>query len=136
MDGTPEDAAKYQPQYIKSHFTHIHAVVCYIKETDCYTLTMFSDESVPLFGPLLSNTAAFNSHQQFRRLLLTKCINGEKATWVSNSIRTQALELMLIWLQSTIYHSLNMPLKKVYFLFMERGWSFPLFSQHFKHDYI
>ena len=77
-EGCLEDAAKFQPQLVKSHFTHIHAVVCYIKETDVYTLTVFSDESVPLFGPLLSNTCTSQEH--FRRLLLTKCINGEKAT--------------------------------------------------------
>jgi len=98
MDGSPEDAAKFQPQFVKSHFTHIHAVVCYIKETDCYTLTMFSDESVPLFGPLLSNTSFNSSHQQFRRLLLTKCINGEKATYKANvfsSKRERTYEMLL-----------------------------------------
>ena len=79
MDGSPEDAAKFQPQFVKSHFTHIYAVVSYVKETNSYALSMFSDQSVPVFGPLLSCTS-FQDHEQFRRFLLTKLINGEKAT--------------------------------------------------------
>jgi hypothetical protein len=80
MDGRTEDAAKFQPQFIKSHFTHIYVVVCYVKETDSYKMSVVSDESVPVFGPLLRNTSIFANHEQFRRFLLIKLINGEKAT--------------------------------------------------------
>ena len=79
MEGEPEDAVKFQPKFVKSHFTHIYAVVTHsdVNNQDTYSLTVFSDESVPVFGPLLSKS---NTAQEFRRLLLTKCINGEKAT--------------------------------------------------------
>ncbi len=29
IDGSFEETALFQPQFIKSHFTHIYAVVCY-----------------------------------------------------------------------------------------------------------
>ena len=29
MDGSVEESSHFQPKYIKSHFTHIYAVVCY-----------------------------------------------------------------------------------------------------------
>ena len=78
MEGEAEEAIKFQPKFIKSHFTHIYAVVTHNNSQDgAYSLTVFSDESVPVFGPLLSKS---NTAQEFRRLLLTKCINGEKAT--------------------------------------------------------
>ena len=77
MEGEAEEAIKFQPKFIKSHFTHIYAVVTHSNSQDTYSLTVFSDESVPVFGPLLSKN---NTAQEFRRLLLTKCINGEKAT--------------------------------------------------------
>ena len=79
MDGSLDDAARIQPQFIKSHFTHIYAIVCYVKDTDSYSLRMMSDESVPVFGPLLTKNA-LSTHEQFRRFLLIKLINGEKAT--------------------------------------------------------
>ncbi len=36
MEGTAEDAAKIQPQLIRSQFTHIYAVVWYEEECDRY----------------------------------------------------------------------------------------------------
>ena len=29
MDGSVEESSHFQPKYIKSHFTHVYAVVCY-----------------------------------------------------------------------------------------------------------
>ena len=77
MDGSLEDAAKIQPQFIKSHFTHIYAVITYIKETDSYSLRMMSDENVPVFGPMLTKNS-FSTHEQFRRFLLIKLFNCAK----------------------------------------------------------
>ena len=48
-------------------------------DTDSYHVSVLSDDSVPLFGPLLTNLAQFSNHQDFRRFLLCKLINGEKA---------------------------------------------------------
>ena len=116
MDGPVEETSHFQPKYIKSHFTHIYAVVCYQvlwsnytlkyqlspyssdvrfdtiyifeskssffnqEDSDSYHLSVLSDDSVPLFGPLLTNLTKFTDHDDFIRFLLIKLINGEKAT--------------------------------------------------------
>lgn len=98
MDGSVEEASKFQPQFIKSQFTHIYAVVCYVAETDCYHVSVLSDETVPVFGPLLTNLTKFTNHQEFRRFLLIKLINGEKATYKANvfsSKRERTYEMLL-----------------------------------------
>uniref|UniRef100_A0A669EIZ3 GTPase-activating Rap/Ran-GAP domain-like protein 3 n=1 Tax=Oreochromis niloticus TaxID=8128 RepID=A0A669EIZ3_ORENI len=46
----------------------------------CRRLKIFSEESVPLFGPPLPSPPVFTDHQEFRDFLLVKLINGEKAT--------------------------------------------------------
>uniref|UniRef100_A0A8C7NN21 GTPase activating Rap/RanGAP domain like 3 n=1 Tax=Oncorhynchus mykiss TaxID=8022 RepID=A0A8C7NN21_ONCMY len=46
----------------------------------CSRLKIFSEESVPLFGPPLPSPPVFTDHQEFRDFLLVKLINGEKAT--------------------------------------------------------
>lgn len=46
-----------------------------------YRLSVFSDESVPLFGPSLPCPPVFKNHDLFRQFLLVKLINGEKATF-------------------------------------------------------
>uniref|UniRef100_A0A8C3CUC4 GTPase activating Rap/RanGAP domain like 3 n=1 Tax=Cairina moschata TaxID=8855 RepID=A0A8C3CUC4_CAIMO len=43
-------------------------------------LKIFSEESVPLFGPPLPSPPVFTNHQEFRDFVLVKLINGEKAT--------------------------------------------------------
>ena len=73
--------AKFKPVFIKSQFTHVYAVVCYEEVTSTYYLTVYSEKSVPLFGPSLPGQAGFSDHQAFRKFLLVKCINGEKATY-------------------------------------------------------
>ncbi|XP_067397737.1 GTPase-activating Rap/Ran-GAP domain-like protein 3 isoform X2 [Emydura macquarii macquarii] len=65
---------------IRSHFTHIFALVRYNKQNDSYRLKIFSEESVPLFGPPLPSPPVFTDHQEFRDFVLVKLINGEKAT--------------------------------------------------------
>lgn len=65
---------------IRSHFTHIFALVRYNKQSDSYRLKIFSEESVPLFGPPLPSPPVFTNHQEFRDFVLVKLINGEKAT--------------------------------------------------------
>ncbi|XP_030210162.1 GTPase-activating Rap/Ran-GAP domain-like protein 3 isoform X5 [Gadus morhua] len=76
-----EDASpSFKPSMIRSHFTHIFALVRYNKENDSYRLKIFSEESVPLFGPPLPSPPVFTDHQEFRDFLLVKLINGEKAT--------------------------------------------------------
>uniref|UniRef100_A0A8D2IZ14 GTPase-activating Rap/Ran-GAP domain-like protein 3 n=1 Tax=Varanus komodoensis TaxID=61221 RepID=A0A8D2IZ14_VARKO len=75
-----ESSPAFKPSMIRSHFTHIFALVRYNKQSDSYRLKIFSEESVPLFGPPLPSPPVFTDHQEFRDFLLVKLINGEKAT--------------------------------------------------------
>ncbi|KAJ8300873.1 hypothetical protein KUTeg_022392 [Tegillarca granosa] len=56
--------------------------------------TLFSEESVPLFGPPLPTPPVFYDHQEFRDFLLVKLINGEKAA-VNNPVFAQKRERTL-----------------------------------------
>eukprot|EP00094_Tigriopus_californicus_P010862 TCALIF_10477-PA protein Name:"Similar to GARNL3 GTPase-activating Rap/Ran-GAP domain-like protein 3 (Gallus gallus)" AED:0.13 eAED:0.13 QI:0/0.55/0.5/0.9/1/1/10/449/994 len=98
LDGTPEEMIQFKPVFIKSNFTHIYVVVCFEKESESYCMSVFSEKSVPLFGPSLPNPAIFAQHQDFRRFLLVKMINGEKATYNTNvfsSKRERTYEMLL-----------------------------------------
>ncbi|XP_007528903.2 GTPase-activating Rap/Ran-GAP domain-like protein 3 isoform X1 [Erinaceus europaeus] len=75
-----EPTPAFKPSMIRSHFTHIFALVRYDQQNDNYRLKIFSEESVPLFGPPLPSPPVFTDHQEFRDFLLVKLINGEKAT--------------------------------------------------------
>ncbi|XP_075704459.1 GTPase-activating Rap/Ran-GAP domain-like protein 3 [Rhinoderma darwinii] len=75
-----ESSPSFKPSMIRSHFTHIFALVRFNKQNDSYRLKLFSEESVPLFGPPLPSPPVFTDHQEFRDFLLVKLINGEKAT--------------------------------------------------------
>uniref|UniRef100_A0AC11EJN2 GTPase activating Rap/RanGAP domain like 3 n=2 Tax=Ovis aries TaxID=9940 RepID=A0AC11EJN2_SHEEP len=75
-----EPSPAFKPSMIRSHFTHIFALVRYDQQKDNYRLKIFSEESVPLFGPPLPSPPVFTDHQEFRDFLLVKLINGEKAT--------------------------------------------------------
>ena len=111
LDGctSAREMSRFKPALIRSNFTHVYAVVAEIAGR--YHLNVFSERSVPLFGPSLPATTAaaaataaaadplettstsdaplspssawsevFGSPQDFRRFLLVKMINGEKAT--------------------------------------------------------
>ncbi|XP_078082550.1 GTPase-activating Rap/Ran-GAP domain-like protein 3 isoform X7 [Mustelus asterias] len=75
-----ESSPSFKPSMIRSHFTHIFALVRYNKQNDSYRLKIFSEESVPLFGPPLPSPPVFTDHHEFRDFVLVKLINGEKAT--------------------------------------------------------
>ena len=81
MDGNRSDMAKFKPVFIKSQFTHVYIVVCYEQETLSYFMKVYSEKSVPLFGPSLPSQMGFSDHEAFRKFLLVKCINGEKAAY-------------------------------------------------------
>ena len=79
----------FKPVFIKSQFTHVYLVVCYEPQYNSYHLTVYSEKSVPLFGPSLPGCGGFSDHQTFRRFLLVKCINGEKATYNTEVFATK-----------------------------------------------
>ncbi|XP_022249773.1 GTPase-activating Rap/Ran-GAP domain-like protein 3 isoform X2 [Limulus polyphemus] len=81
LDGNHEDHGSFKPSMIKSQFTHIFALVSYQKDDCSYRLSVFSDESVPLFGPTLPCPPVFYTTAEFREFLLVKLMNGEKAAF-------------------------------------------------------
>ena len=51
----------------------IFALVTYLPAEDGYRFHMYSEESVPLFGPSLPSTPIFSKAAEFREFLLVKC---------------------------------------------------------------
>ncbi|ELT91917.1 hypothetical protein CAPTEDRAFT_143813 [Capitella teleta] len=96
VDG--DNLPAFRPSMMKTHFTHIYAVVAYNKQNDTYRIAVFSEESVPLFGPALPCPPLFTNHQEFRDFLLVKLINGEKAAFnvpVFAQKRQRTLEMLI-----------------------------------------
>lgn len=81
LDGNLDDMAAFSPSFIKSQFTHIFALVSYLTDEEAYRLQIYSEETVPLFGPSLPCPPVFYNQEEFREFLLVKLINGEKATF-------------------------------------------------------
>ncbi|KAH7931720.1 hypothetical protein HPB51_029748 [Rhipicephalus microplus] len=68
-----------------------------------YRLSLFSEESVPLFGPSLPCPPVFHNHQEFREFVLVKLINGEKAAF-NTPIFAQKRERTLDMLIKDLYN--------------------------------
>uniref|UniRef100_A0A8K9XIX4 GTPase activating Rap/RanGAP domain like 3 n=1 Tax=Oncorhynchus mykiss TaxID=8022 RepID=A0A8K9XIX4_ONCMY len=78
----------------------------------CSRLKIFSEESVPLFGPPLPSPPVFTDHQEFRDFLLVKLINGEKATLETPTF-AQKRQRTLDMLIRSLYQDLIPDLHKV-----------------------
>ncbi|XP_013862053.1 GTPase-activating Rap/Ran-GAP domain-like protein 3 isoform X5 [Austrofundulus limnaeus] len=109
-----EASSSFKPSMIRSHFTHIFALVRYNSQNDSYRLKIFSEESVPLFGPPLPIPSVFTDHQEFRDFLLVKLINGEKATLETPTF-AQKRQRTLDMLIRSLYQDLTPDLYKVPF---------------------
>ncbi|XP_009299790.1 GTPase-activating Rap/Ran-GAP domain-like protein 3 isoform X1 [Danio rerio] len=110
-----DDASpSFKPSMIRSHFTHIFALVRYNSQNDSYRLKIFSEESVPLFGPPLPSPPVFTDHQEFRDFLLVKLINGEKATLETPTF-AQKRQRTLDMLIRSLYQDLMPDMHKVPF---------------------
>ncbi|KAE9540657.1 hypothetical protein AGLY_003902 [Aphis glycines] len=81
VDGGATQMSQFNPAFIKSQFTHVFALVAYDSSDNSYKLVVYSEESVPLFGPSLPCPPVFKMPQEFREFLIVKMINGEKATF-------------------------------------------------------
>ncbi|PVD22442.1 hypothetical protein C0Q70_18255 [Pomacea canaliculata] len=101
FDGDHKTLA-FKPSMMKTRFTHIFLVVVYNKQTKSYRLTVYSEESVPLFGPPLPVPPVFSDPHEFRDFLLVKMINGEKAA-VNNPLFAQKRERTLEMLIRNLY---------------------------------
>ncbi|XP_024859844.1 GTPase-activating Rap/Ran-GAP domain-like protein 3 isoform X9 [Kryptolebias marmoratus] len=104
-------SSSFKPSMIRSHFTHIFALVRYNRQNDSYRLKIFSEESVPLFGPPLPTPSVFTDHQEFRDFLLVKLINGEKATLETPTF-AQKRQRTLDMLIRSLYQDLTPDLHK------------------------
>lgn len=51
----------------------VFALVTYTPEDSSYKMAIFSEESVPLFGPSLPCPPVFKDSQEFREFLIVKC---------------------------------------------------------------
>ncbi|XP_022084284.1 GTPase-activating Rap/Ran-GAP domain-like protein 3 isoform X2 [Acanthaster planci] len=101
----PEAEPTFKPSMIKSHFTHIFALVTFNRSSNSYRLRVFSEESVPLFGPPLPSPSIFDDPQAFRDFLLVKLINGEKAAFNTPTFsnkRQRTLEMLIKNLQQDL----------------------------------
>ncbi|KAM4720155.1 GTPase-activating Rap/Ran-GAP domain-like protein 3 isoform 1-T1 [Anableps anableps] len=107
-------SSSFKPSMIRSHFTHIFALVRYNSQNDSYRLKIFSEESVPLFGPPLPSPPVFTDHHEFRDFLLVKLINGEKATLETPTF-AQKRQRTLDMLIRSLYQDLMPDLYKVPF---------------------
>ncbi|GAA6066629.1 GTPase-activating Rap/Ran-GAP domain-like protein 3 isoform X1, partial [Tachysurus ichikawai] len=104
-----DDASpSFKPSMIRSHFT-----LRYNSQNDSYRLKIFSEESVPLFGPPLPSPPVFTDHQEFRDFLLVKLINGEKATLETPTF-AQKRQRTLDMLIRSLYQDLMPDLHKVH----------------------
>uniref|UniRef100_A0A673B6Z8 GTPase-activating Rap/Ran-GAP domain-like protein 3 n=1 Tax=Sphaeramia orbicularis TaxID=375764 RepID=A0A673B6Z8_9TELE len=103
-------SSSFKPSMIRSHFTRILHVdsVCQEKNE---VLKIFSEESVPLFGPPLPSPPVFTDHQEFRDFLLVKLINGEKATLETPTF-AQKRQRTLDMLIRSLYQDLTPDLHK------------------------
>uniref|UniRef100_A0A674NHK6 GTPase-activating Rap/Ran-GAP domain-like protein 3 n=1 Tax=Takifugu rubripes TaxID=31033 RepID=A0A674NHK6_TAKRU len=107
-------SSSFKPSMIRSHFTHIFALVRYNSQNNSYRLKIFSEESVPLFGPPLPSPPVFTDHQEFRDFLLVKLINGEKATLETPTFaqkRQRTLDMLIRSLYQDLMPDLHKALK-------------------------
>ncbi|TNN10443.1 GTPase-activating Rap/Ran-GAP domain-like protein isoform 1 [Schistosoma japonicum] len=111
VDGCPPgEQPSWTPSMMRTHFTHIFAVVTYDNEANVYRLNIFAEESVPFFGPPLHNPPEFKNPQEFREFLLVKLINGEKAAFRSPVFaqkRQRTLEMLLNAICTTYTNETN-----------------------------
>ncbi|CAH8517496.1 unnamed protein product [Heterobilharzia americana] len=111
VDGCPPgEQPSWTPSMMRTHFTHIFAIVTYDTEVGVYRLNIFAEESVPFFGPPLHNPPEFKNPQEFREFLLVKLINGEKAAFRSPVFaqkRQRTLEMLLNAICTTYTNETN-----------------------------
>ncbi|XP_042193199.1 GTPase-activating Rap/Ran-GAP domain-like protein 3 [Callorhinchus milii] len=113
-------SSSFKPSMIRSHFTHIFALVRYNRENESYRLKIFSEESVPLFGPPLPSPPVFTDHQEFRDFVLVKLINGEKATLETPTFsqkRQRTLDMLIRSLYQDLMPDLHKEMNEI-----QLGW--------------
>eukprot|EP01088_Endostelium_zonatum_P019239 TRINITY_DN6548_c0_g1_i1.p1 TRINITY_DN6548_c0_g1~~TRINITY_DN6548_c0_g1_i1.p1 ORF type:complete len:910 (-),score=180.99 TRINITY_DN6548_c0_g1_i1:195-2924(-) len=109
-----DDGKPFNPKCIHSHFTHVFIVVSpdnERKKGTYYKIAVSTKAGVRPFGPQIPEPASFKAGRKFREFLLTKCINGERASFyapdfmgkLTNTRKTKLTEIV------TKYNSQNHP---------------------------
>jgi len=81
----------FSPLAITSKFNHVFLVVQQINDHQ-YRLGVASKKGVRSFGPLIEKDGLYDISKKFREILLTKLINGERASYFApafNQARTR-----------------------------------------------
>ena len=73
QDLEDNEESDFTPSSARSQFQHIFALVIYDKKENAYRLKIYSEQSVPPFGPSLPTPPIFHNHKEFREFLLVKC---------------------------------------------------------------
>lgn len=99
-----EEGAVFKPPIISGDFLHIFAVVQpLIKDKKFYKLAFCSRNGVPNFGPMLQKPAIYPAEDTyFRDLLLTKLINGERASLHSQFLVSKMYKTRQMFLQNIV----------------------------------
>jgi hypothetical protein len=72
QDLEDHDQSDFTPSSARSQFQHIFALVIYNKVDNSYKLKIYSEQSVPSYGPTLPDPPFFDNHNEFREFLLVK----------------------------------------------------------------
>jgi len=78
-----EDSSPFNPQIMKSQFTHVYILVQKVTGKDGntqYKVGVASKEHVPPYEPHIPYPPIFEKGEQFRDFLFTKMINAERAS--------------------------------------------------------
>ncbi|KAL5275099.1 GARNL3 family protein [Megaselia abdita] len=96
LEADQDEPPMFDPNCIKSQFTHIFALVT--KKKNNYRLAIYCDETVPPFGPTLPSPPEFGDISLFREFVLVKLINAEKSTFQTPTFsrkRERTLEMLI-----------------------------------------
>ncbi|VDN96275.1 unnamed protein product [Rodentolepis nana] len=97
-----------------------NAIIITLNSTrSCCRLSVFSEESVPYFGPTIPTSREFTDHEELRHFLLVKLINGEKAAFHSpvfaqKRIRTSEMLLNNILEKYAAENNANGPYRRAF----------------------
>jgi len=102
-----EGNTPFSPAFIASHFNHVFIVVQKdpekTQQLNCttYRVSTSNKEGVGVHTPHIPSRRYFQKGDEFRRWLLTKCINAERA-----ALQAQELRETLIWTREQIFKNL------------------------------
>jgi len=99
---------QFNPQLVKSQFNHVFIVITQddssipeLKKIR-YRVAVTCKEGIPRWEPYLPHPAVFDRNEDFRKWLLHKCINAERAAMLASVFRTKMLKTNTTFLKSLV----------------------------------